>query len=236
MRVIGHRGAAGHVAENTVGGMRYALELGVDGVEFDVRLIEQRLIVLHDDTLERTTNGQGSYKSMPLGSLRQLQTASGEPIPFLEEVLAVVDSCAVINIEVKEPGIAREVLAAVEDYMSSRALHEDNFLLSSFDFATTTELAALRQNKRLGMLFEGDYAVALARAVELEAYSIHLAMRTVDRATVELAHARQLQVYVYTVNEPHDIATCAACGVDAVFSDYPERVVAHNRRLIGLGD
>lgn len=227
--VFGHRGAAGHAPENTLASMRWALEAGVDGIEFDVRQLGQALIVLHDDDLARTTSGSGHYKAMRLADLRALDAGGGERVPLLEEVLALAAGHVDINVEVKEAGIADAVIDALA--ATQPALAPERVLLSSFDAATTARLAARRGGMRLGLLYEGDFDAALARAVTLGAWSMHLPFKALDAARIAAVHAAGLRALVYTVNTPSDIARCHAAGVDGVFSDFPDRVIAFNRAL-----
>ncbi len=230
MLVIGHRGAAGRVAENTVASARHALAAGVDGVEFDVRAHGGRLIVLHDATLQRTTNGRGPYQALSLASLRALDAGGGEPIPLLEEMLAPLGGGLLVNVEVKQAGIAHTVVSALEAWLAAHPGWRSTLLLSSFDIGTTQALAARRGDMRLGMLYEDDLDDALARARALDAWSLHMPLHDVSPAAVERAHALGLAVLVYTVNAIADVERCAAARVDGVFTDYPERVVAWNRR------
>ncbi len=226
MLVLGHRGAAGQVAENTLGSMRFALASGVNGVEFDVRMHDGRLIVLHDVTLDRTTNGRGPHARLSFAELRALKCANGERIPLLSEVLAVVANCEIVNVEIKEPGIAAAVIATLDSFVDDHGPRDKQLLLSSFDGATTAELARRRGDKRLGVLYEGDYDEALARATQLAAYSIHAPFEDVSAERVAAAHARGLKVFVYTVDAPAAIDQCRRAGVDAIFSDFPDRALA----------
>lgn len=236
MLVIGHRGAAGHVAENTLGSMRRALALGADGVEFDVRGHGAELVVLHDATLERTTDGQGDYRALDFAALRALRTANGEGIPTLEEVLPVVADCALVNVELKDPAAADAVVDALERWYAPRPAALARVLLSAFDPAATTRLGARRGRMRLGVLYANETCdAALERARALGAHSLHVPLAGLDPACVARAHAAALAVYVYTVNEPSEIARCHACGVDGVFSDFPDRVLAFRHAAdIGL--
>ncbi len=226
MRVFGHRGAAGHCPENTLAGLRHAIALGVDAVEIDVRRLDDALIVLHDDTLDRTTNGHGSYKAMTLSALRALDAGHGERIPLLEEVIALTLGRVDLNIEVKEPGIAEQVVEHTLLATSALPAWREHILLSSFDVATSAALARLHGPMHLGLLYEEDFDPALQRALRLGARSLHMALEHLDAADVARAHAHDLAVYVYTVNDESAIARCRHAGVDGVFSDYPDRVVA----------
>lgn len=232
MLVIGHRGAAGNVAENTAGSISYALAAGADGIEFDVRMLENRFIVLHDETLERTTDGHGPYKAMSLSALRRLKANNGEAIPFLEEILALVAQCALVNIEIKEPGIAPDVVRAVNAFLPKLPTWHGNLVYSSFDLQTTTELAARVADKQLGILCDTDYDAALAHAQRLDAYSLHLPIELVTLDTVQQAHDCALQVYVYTVNKPPELEHCANCAVDGVFTDYPSQALQFRQQRV----
>ena len=226
MRVFGHRGAAGHCPENTLAGLRHAIALGVDAVEIDVRRLDDALIVLHDDTLDRTTNGHGHYKAMTLAALRALDAGGGERIPLLEEVIAVTRGRVELNIEVKEAGIAAWVVDRTLLATSTLPAWREHILLSSFDVATSAALARLRGPMRFGLLYEEDFDRALQRALRLGARSLHMAVENLAAADVARAHAHDLAVYVYTVNDAAAIARCRDAGVDGVFSDYPDRVLA----------
>lgn len=230
MRVYGHRGAAGHRPENTLAGVRHALALGVDGVEIDVCLLDDALIVLHDDTLDRTTNGGGHYKSWQLAALRALDAGGGERIPLLEEVIALTIDRVELNIEVKEAGIAELVIARTLAATAAAPAWRSRILLSSFDVATSAVLARLRGAMRFGLLYEQPFEAALLRALTLKAQSLHMSLAHLDAAHVARAHDQGLAVYVYTVNDAAAISCCQAAAVDGVFSDYPDRVLAACRR------
>ncbi len=229
MLVFGHRGAAGHCPENTLASVRHALALGVDAVEIDVRLLDDALIVLHDPTLDRTTNGHGSYKTMSLAALRALDAGQGELVPLLEEVIALTLGRVMLNIEVKEAGIAAQVIERTLVATSARPAWREHMLLSSFDVETSAVLARLHGPMRLGLLYEEDFPAALARAMTLGADALHMALEHLNAADVARAHAQGIVVYVYTVNDAPAIARCRAAGVDGVFSDYPDRVIAARR-------
>ncbi|MEQ8661939.1 MAG: glycerophosphodiester phosphodiesterase, partial [Gammaproteobacteria bacterium] len=169
-------------------------------------------------------------------ALRALRTANGEGIPLLEEVLAVVEACALINVELKDPHGADAVVDALERWYADAPSALARVLLSSFDRAATARLAARRGRMRLGVLYADEpFPAALARAGTLGASSLHLPLADVSAARVAQAHAAALAVYVYTVNTPDAIAHCRACGVDGVFSDFPDRVTACRRAHAPLG-
>ena len=229
MIVIGHRGAAGHFPENTLRSIEIALNHGVDAVEIDVRMLDDAIIVLHDETVDRTTSGHGHYKSLSLDALRGLDAGGGERIPMLSEVVELIDGRIDLNVEVKEPGIAVPVIEDLLSHTIARKSWRSRLLLSSFDVTTTYELARHRGDMRLGILYEDSFETALARAKTLDAYSLHMSIRSLDRSKVERAHEANIAVFVYTVNDADDILRCAEARADGVFSDYPDRIVAFNR-------
>lgn len=230
MLVIGHRGAAGLAPENTLGGIERALSLGVDMVEIDVQAVGGELVVFHDDTLERCTDGQGPLTGLGFAALRRLDAGGGEQVPTLREVLARVAGRADLNVEVKAPGIAAAVTTMLRDTLAQDPRWHGRLLLSSFHVADVPALGAAGEGLwRLGILFEDDADSAFTRAAQLRAWSIHPSLRQVDAALVERAHAAGLRVMVYTVNSPADLLAMQALGVDGVFTDYPDRALASLR-------
>ncbi len=228
MLTIGHRGAAGHEPENTLRSVACAMRLGVDGVEVDVQPVDDELIVFHDDTLERTTNGSGAVAERSFTELRELDAGDGAKIPSLSEVLDLIDARVGLNIELKGPDGVDRVTTLISDYQRRQPAWSDKILLSSFDETQTAELADRERSFKLGILFEHSAEAALARAKVFNAFSIHPSLKQVTPDLVSEAHAIGIKVFVYTVNEPEDIIAMRALNVDGVFSDYPDRVVTQS--------
>ncbi|HEY5345425.1 MAG TPA: glycerophosphodiester phosphodiesterase family protein [Verrucomicrobiae bacterium] len=219
-----HRGARGREPENTVRSVRRALDLGADGVEVDVYFADGQLVVIHDATLKRTTNGHGRVMEKSFAYLRSLNAGAGEKIPTLAEIFDAVNRRAVINVELKGPHTAAPVAALIGEYVKHHGWSFDDFLASSFDHARIREVKQLCPKIRIGALI-GKTPRNLAKfAKELGAWSLHASKRCVTPKLVADAHQRGLKVFVYTVNEPKEIARMRARGVDGVFSDFPERM------------
>ena len=221
---FGHRGARGHEPENTLRSVRRALALGANGIEVDVQLADGRLMVIHDETLNRTTNGTGRVAKKTFAELRALDAGKGERIPTLEEVFDTVDRRAVVNVELKGPGTAAPVARLIEEYVRTRGWQWADFLVSSFDHAQIEAVKNLRPEIRTGALVEKTPRGLAAFAEKIGAWSLNPGQRCVTPELVADAHARGLKVFVYTVNRPQEIAALAALGVDGVFTDFPERV------------
>ena len=225
---IGHRGAMGHAPENTLLSFKRALELGAACVEADVYHVDGNLVVFHDDRLERTTNGSGYLLDHDFDTLRALDAGDGERIPTLEELFETVDLKAGVNIELKGPDTARPVV----EFIAARRQYgwrDDLILVSSFNHSRLEAVHGRDPRIRLGVLIEGPPGDAAAVAAALGAYSVHLSLAFMERGVVQDAHSRGLRVFVFTVNDPDDIRRMAALGVDGVFTNYPERVLQHQK-------
>lgn len=232
---IGHRGAAGHLAENTMPSFEKALALGADGIEFDVALTRDgHAVVLHDDTLDRTTNGTGAIENVLLADVRSLDAgawkgAAGARVPLLGEVLEAFAPRTTLNLEIKEsPRRTLIVDACLGAVRAAGAL--PRVVFSSFDHEALRILRRHERAARIGVLsVTGGLEQAMACAAELGAENLHPPLGLVNAAMVARAHAAGLAVWTWTVNEPDDIRRALDAGVDGVFSDFPERVVAVRR-------
>lgn len=225
MLVIAHRGASANEPENTLRAIARAIALGADWVEIDVQRVDNALIVIHDDSLDRTTNGQGPVSAQTLAALRALDAGRGERIPLLTEVIDLIDARIGLNIELKGADVADDVIALVSDCLRRQPAWHDRLLLSSFDAAQTARAARGRHGWRLGVLFEGDPTAALERAVALRADSLHVPLEALTAELVTAVRRAGVAIYVYTVNADADLARCLDLGVDGVFSDVPERAL-----------
>jgi glycerophosphoryl diester phosphodiesterase len=220
---IGHRGAMGYAPENTLLAISKAIEMGVDWVEVDVYLVEGELIVIHDPTLERTTNGEGAVMEQSLAYLRSLDAGQGEKIPFLQEVFDLVDKRVGINIELKGPETAVSTVNFIHKQLENGWTY-DNILVSSFDHNMLRAVKQLDHQIKIGALIFHEPDELAQFAVEMDAYSVNPWVMTMSEPFVKDAHERGLKVFVYTVNEKEDIERMREWGVDAIFSNYPDRV------------
>ncbi|MEX0942166.1 MAG: glycerophosphodiester phosphodiesterase family protein [Pseudomonadales bacterium] len=220
--IIGHRGAMGYKPENTLASFELAIEMGCPWIELDVYIVDATLLVFHDETLERTTNGAGKLENHDLAYLRGLDAGDGEQIPTLGEVLDLVDGRVGVNIELKGAGTAGPVAALLDAYCE-KGWHPEQFLISSFDHR---ELASTDPTYRRGALFgrrsRKDYFTA---AEELGAWSINLDLALVKAETVRQAHEHGFRVLVYTVNQTKDLQAMIAMGVDGIFTNYPDKAL-----------
>ena len=228
---IGHRGAAAHLPENTMPSFEHALALGADALEFDVALsLDGVPVVIHDDTLDRTTSGHGPVEAATFAELQQLDAGrwKNHPthLPTLDEVLRTFAPRTLLNLEIKSSPRRAELVDAC-----ALAVRKTNsaasVVFSSFDHDALRLLRHLMPKARIGVLAEtGGLERAFTCATELDAENIHPPVVLVTKAVVDRIHANGWKLWTWTVNQPDTIARMIACGVDGVFSDFPERVVA----------
>ncbi len=220
-----HRGAKAYAPENTLAAFSLAVEMGAPWVELDVHLIDNALVIIHDDRLERTTNGQGFLWDHSLEELRALDAGNGEKIPLLEEALEAVNRRAGLNVELKGPGTA-ERTAKVLRQAVLQGWPADQFIVSSFfhrELRYFGEIAPEFSRAALTMAVPEGYA---AFAEELGCDAVHASIEFVDPAFITDAHQRGLEFRVYTVNHPEELAWMGNLGVDAVFTDDPGLSIA----------
>jgi glycerophosphoryl diester phosphodiesterase len=218
--IIGHRGARGHEAENTLASIRRALEMGVDMVEFDVRAAKTgEPVVIHDATVDRTTNGTGRVADMTLAEIRRLRCSNGEPVPTLAGAVAAVGGRADVNVELKNAACA----AAVAEYF--RKKDRRRVLFSAFDWSALEILARQLPHARLGVLV-GRYN-RLKRpfhtAKRLKAWSVNPSVQLLTRAFVRRAHASGFRIFAYGAASRARVLHCLRQGADGLFADHPDQ-------------
>lgn len=222
--IIGHRGACGYEPENTLRSFRRAIELGADMIEFDVRQCRTgELVIIHDTLVNRTTNGQGFITDLAFDDLRKLDAGKGEQIPLLSEVLDVAQGKVKVNIEIVAPGITDDVMRLVQDYVDNHGWTLDDFLISSYFHPELVRTKKIIPDIRIGALLDGLPLSLAAYGTELKAYSVHVWKDYITHEFIDDAHQRGLKVFLHSVNYPEDIRQKLSWGVDALFTDFPDR-------------
>ncbi len=242
----GHRGARGHAPENTLLAFDLAFDLGADGIECDAQLsADGQVVIIHDNTVNRTTNGRGLVTVMTFEELRSLDAGKlmrlPQRIPTLEETLALVRRHGgLLNLELKADTDAEAVAVAEAIAPALNALPPDDtlrecVLLSSFNLPAVARMRELAPWARTAALYGGrawTRATMIETAQRLGVEAIHPHPRILTEEAVQAAHAAGLRVNVWTANRLTTIRQLISWGVDGVFTDYPERVVIA-RRLAG---
>jgi glycerophosphoryl diester phosphodiesterase len=217
---IGHRGACGHAPENTLASLEKAIALGCDFAEVDVqRTADGTLVLLHDERVDRTTNGQGPVAEMTLEDIRKLDAGSGQTIPTLEEALAAANGRIGLILELKAEGLAYDACAIVR-----AGGFPGKILYASFLHDELQHVRRADPNAGTLTLFKRLPRNPAAEAVRLQSTHVGLRFDTAAPSLVKALHKARLAVFVYTVNRPADIARMRALGVDGIVSDFPDRI------------
>jgi len=225
MLKIGHRGAKGHAPENTMSSFAKALDLGVDGIELDVHVCATgELVVIHDFTVDRVTNGTGEVHKLSLAQLKALTIEGNQYIPTLHEVYDLIDKRCFVNIEMKGRHTALPVSDFINDYVQKKGYSYADFLVSSFQREELQVMSGVNPKVHLGVLTQASVTQAWEWATEFKAKAIHPHFTLLTESNVQKAQQAGFKVYTWTMNEPEDIARIKTYNVDGIISDFPERL------------
>jgi glycerophosphoryl diester phosphodiesterase len=234
-RVIAHRGFSGIAPENTLAAVRAAIEVGADMVEIDVTLsADGHIVVLHDETLDRTTNGSGEVSQLTLAELKRLDAGSwfgpsfaGERVPTLDQVLTEVEGRTLLNVEIKSEAVARGIVALVADTIRKLEMI-DQVVVSSFSPTALQEVHSLAPDIRTAVLYNDTYHQgrdAVEIATELGATVFNIKRQRLTRRMLRRCRQHDIPVGVYTVNEARRMRRLVKRGIDAIFTDRPDRLI-----------
>jgi len=214
---IGHRGARAYEPENTLRSFRRALELGVNAIEFDVRRTKDgELVVIHDNKVDRTTDGKGLVNELTLKEIKELNTEKGEKIPTLEEALDFLDRKVKLLIELKETGFEDKVLEVIK----SKGL-EDNVIIISFHEEALKRIRELSDKIETGLIYV-KHKNPIKAALSLKAQYLLPLYRFTHSTLIKKAHENGLKVIVWTINTLEEAQEYARKGVDGIASDKPD--------------
>lgn len=235
--VIAHRGASAEAPENTLAAFRLALEQGCDAIELDIHLSKDcRIIVCHDATIDRTTNGTGAIVGMTAEELMQYDAGSwfdgrfaGERLPLLDEVLDLVPAAVELNIEIKctdHPDVIEAVLALLE---SRKRLGSVFFSCFSHDCMIRLKRAA--PTARIGLLYEedADNALTLFRRERIEGYSLHPRDIVANESHIQAAREQGLRVFPWTIDDRERMQRFIDAGVSGIITNRPHTL----RQIVG---
>ncbi len=216
---IGHRGAKGHVAENTLASFQKALDLKVDSVELDVHLsLDQKVMVIHDATIDRTTTSKGFVNQMNASELNEFG------IPTLEEVLVLINEKCIVNIEIKDSSATTFVLEILQKYTLEKKWNSKLFQISSFDWDVLRVCYSENKTISLGVLTENSIEAALIFAKKIKANAINPHFKLLTCENVLVIHENGFKIFPWTVNQPKDITFVKSLKVDGIISDFPDRI------------
>ncbi len=226
MEIYGHRGASGVVLENTVASIKKAIELKVDGIEFDVRATkDSKPVVIHDDTLERTHKIKGKVADLTLAELQALVKDTEFPVPKLSQIMTAIGKKVPANLELKEIEAVGPTLNVLNEMVEAKMISPEQILITSFDHKAVALFREHTEKYKLGLLTgEIPEEAYWDLAKSLDVYSVNISKKAVNEEFVKRAHKDGRKVMVYTVNEKPVAEKLEAMGVDAIFSDVPDKV------------
>ncbi len=232
--IIAHRGASAVAPENTLAAFRAAMEAGADGIELDViRCRSGELMVVHDDTVDRTTDGSGLVRTISRDNLHMLDAGSwfgpeyaGQRIPTLEEVLAFVERGIKLNIEIKSQRLRSEGLEEQIADMIRAHGYEEAVLLSSFNPLVLMRLRNVAPELQRGLLYTPGSLRSSPRIWRrfVKPRALHPHHSVVDEKYVRWAHDGGYRINVWTVDEAERMREMIALGVDGIITDHPARL------------
>jgi len=231
---IAHRGASGHCPENTRAAFLRAIELGADMVELDCQVTRDgAVVVMHDETVDRTTDGKGRVRDHTLKDLKALDAGSwfgpeftGEEVLTLEEAVDILRGRVGLNLEIKgEDPPGRLEIQCVGIVRSLRFFDETVF--SSFSPPRVHLVRDLADDARIGVLMDAGepWTAAFGLAAKLGAEAVHADRSLVSANAIAEAHRRGLEVRAWPVNRPSEMESLAILGIDGIFTDFPERLL-----------
>ncbi|SHJ49687.1 glycerophosphoryl diester phosphodiesterase [Malonomonas rubra DSM 5091] len=221
--IIAHRGASGCWPENTLLAFAKALDAGAKWLELDVHLsADGELVVIHDETLQRTTNGNGRVSDFRYDELQQLDAGDGEKIPLLDEVLELALGRAAVNIELKGARTGSAVARLLEQRFAARQ-RLPKILASSLYEKELRELSAILPSLPLALVADTVDERTWQLAEELNLWSLNLNKASIDQALVVKAGTEKRKLLAFTVNEADKLEQLKNWGVNGVFTDFPER-------------
>lgn len=234
MKVWAHRGASGYMPENTMEAFELAVKQGAEGIELDVHTSRDgKLIVIHDESVDRVTEGKGMIRDFSLAKLKELKVntpAAPEvygKIPTLKEVLDFLRKTDLeLNIELKNsicfyPGMEEEILKQVKEFGM-----EERLIYSSFNHYSLMRLKSLDSSVRTGILFADGWVNPAMYAKNLGMDALHPAVWHLQYPQfAEACKNADLKMHVWTANTEEHIRMVQEFGADAVITNYPDRAI-----------
>lgn len=242
-KIFAHRGLSSKAPENTLSAFKESLCYEIDGIEFDVQMSkDNKLVVIHDERLERTTNGKGFLIDYTYDELSRLDAGSwfsdkfkGEKIPLLEEVLELLmKHNIIINIELKNSlikyeNIEREVIAMIKDF---KILNRT--IISSFNYYSLRKVRLINSEINIAVLCEALMYNPLEYLSTIGAKAIHTSKSTINKKLVAYLNDNGINTLCYTVNDEYYFNKMFEMGVSGIFTDFPKEMLElRSKKLSG---
>ena len=225
--VVGHRGAMGHVLENTIESVQKAIELNVDGIEIDVfKSKTGELVVYHDPFLTRLSNSNAFIEQISLDSIKKVELIGGYFIPTLTEIVDIIPEKIFLNIELKGQDTSFETNKIITNYLKTYNFPISKFIISSFRWDELKKIRSINKDIPIAILVDSLYKIddAIKLAKQINAVALNPNKEFITKEIVNKIQSKNIKVYPYTINTPRNIRKMRSMGVDAIITDYPERI------------
>ena len=225
--VVGHRGAMGHVLENTIESVQKAIELNVDGIEIDVfKSKTGELVVYHDPFLSRLSNSNAFIEQISLDSIKKIELIGGYFIPTLKEIVDIIPEKIFLNIELKGQDTAFETNKIIINYLNTYNFPVSKFIISSFRWDELKKIRSFNKDIPIAILVDSLYKIddAIKLAKQINAVALNPNKEFITKEVINKIQSKNIKVYPYTINTPRNIRKMRSMGVDAIITDYPERI------------
>jgi len=222
---IWHRWACGYAPENTLKSFKKAIELWVDMIEFDIHVCKSwEIVVIHDWTVDRTTNWTGWIWELTLTELMELDAGEWEKIPLLQEVLNLVLPYCKVNIEIAGDHLVKPLVKFLNEYLSNHKCDINSIIVSSFRHHDLLKFHKKIPWIKISMLiwhlpYEKDYFKN-----KKWIYSVNLDSSFISKKFIKKSHKNWLKVFSYTANDYHTISHLQSIWIDGIFSNFPDRI------------
>ncbi len=224
MEKIGHRGAKGYVAENTLASIDHALDLGVDAIEIDIHVCKTgELFVIHDEKMNRTTTGEGKIRKLTYRQIKK-ENSDGFAVPTLQEVLEHCKGKCKIHIELKGRGTAIKGAALIAKEVEVGNWSYNQLVVSSFKSSRLDKIRQYNPNILLGLITAKKPCKALRNAVKKGYGSVYIYHKKLKPHMVRIAKLKKIKVYTWTVNEPEFISKMSKLEIQGIISDFPDQI------------
>ena len=217
----------GHVLENTIESVKKAIELNVDGIEIDVfKSKTGELVVYHDPFLSRLSNSNAFIEQISLDSIKKVELIGGFSIPSLEEIVDIIPEKIFLNIELKGKDTANETNKIIINYLNKYNLPTSKFIISSFIWDELKKIRSINKDVPIAILVDSLYKIddAIKLAKQINAFALNPNNKFITKGIVNKIQSNNIKVYPYTINTPKNIRRIRSMGVDAIITDYPERI------------
>ncbi|MGB6127221.1 MAG: glycerophosphodiester phosphodiesterase family protein [Psychrilyobacter sp.] len=231
MKIVAHRGASGYAPENTKASILEGLKQKCDGFEVDVQLTkDNEVVIFHDWSLERTTNGNGFLKDQTLTELKNLDIGSwfskefkGEKIMTLKELLEIVPIEKLLNIEIKvRHGEINQIEKKVIEILEKSSRLNNNIIISSFDHRVIKKINEINPEIQVGLLITAGLLDLKNYVSNFNLYSIHCGAEFINKINVDDLKEIDIKTYAWTVNTLEESKILASFGVEGIITNYPD--------------